>query len=123
VIGVAERSTSRDLVASPLGFALHWGLPIVAMLAVIGVPHPAKTWVWVGALVWMGGACLWNARRCGRRHCYWTGPFFLVMILPVLGYGYGVLPLGAEGWKWLGIFIGVGAVLITALTERGGRYS
>lgn len=113
----------RDLVATPLGFALHWGLPIAAMLAVIGVPHPVKTWVWVAALVWMGGACLWNARRCGRRHCYWTGPFFLVMTLPVLAYGYGVVPLGIDGWKWLGIAIGVGAVLITAITERGGKYS
>ena len=93
------------------------------MLAVIGVPHPVKTWVWVAALVWMGSACLWNAHRCGRRHCYWSGPFFLVMILPVLAYGYGVVPLDIDGWKWLGISIGVGAVLITAITERGGRYS
>ena len=122
-MAMAGPGKSRDLVASPLGFALHWGLPILAMLAVLGVSHPVKTWVWVAALVWMGGACLWNARRCGRRHCYWTGPFFLAMMLPALAYGYGVMPLGAEGWKWLGLAIGIGAVLITAITERGGRYT
>lgn len=116
------QSKSRDLVASPLGFALHWGLPILATLAVIGVPHPAKTWVWVTALVWMGGACLWNARRCGRRHCYWTGLFFLLMTLPVLAHGYGVVTLGAEGWKWLGLSIGIGTVVITVITERHGKY-
>ncbi len=120
---MSDPKNSRDLVASPIRFALHWGLPFLTMLAVIGVPHPVKTWVWVAALIWMGGACLWNARRCRRRHCYWTGPFFLVMALPVLAYGYGVAPLGADGWIWLGISIGVGAVLITAITERGGKYS
>lgn len=113
----------RDLVASPLGFALHWGLPILAMLAAIALSHPVKTWIWVTALVWMGGACLWNAHRCGRRHCYWTGPFFLVMTLPVFAHGYGFVSLGAEGWKWLGLAIGGGAVAITALTERGGKYT
>lgn len=93
------------------------------MLATIGSPPMIKTWVWVGALVWMGGACLWNARRCGRRHCYWTGPFFLVMALPVLAYGYGYAPLGPQGWTWLGLAIGIGSVLITGVTERGGKYS
>lgn len=34
--------------------------------------------------------------------------FFLLMTLPVLGYGYGLLPLGTEGWKLLGAAIGVG---------------
>ena len=116
-------SKTRDLVASPFSFALHWGVPIFAMLAAIGVPHPVKTWIWGAALLWMGGACLWNARRCGRRHCYWTGPFFLAMTLPVLAHGYGVLSFGTDGWKWLGLTIGLGAVLITAMTERGGKYS
>ncbi|MEQ9040267.1 MAG: hypothetical protein RIE24_18115 [Silicimonas sp.] len=119
---MAERSRSRGLLASPLGFAVHWGLPILFMLAVTGVPHPVKTWVWAVALVWMGGACLWNARRCRRRHCYWTGPFFLLMTLPVLAYGYGIVTLGDEGWKWLGLSIGVGTVVITAITERHGKY-
>ncbi len=120
---MADLKSSRDLAASPVGFALHWGLPIIGMLSVISLPHPVKTWIWVAALVWMGGACLWNAWRCGRRHCYWTGPFLLLMTLPVLAYGYGVLPLGAEGWKWLGISIGIGAALITAITERSRKYS
>lgn len=113
----------RDFLASLPGTLIAWGLPVLAMVAVIGVPHPVKTWVWAGALAWMGIACLWNARRCKRRHCYWTGPFFLVMTLPVLGYGYGLLPLGGEGWKWLGAAVGLGAFGLIALTERGDRYS
>lgn len=113
----------QDFLATLPGALIAWGLPVAAMVAVIGVPHPVKTWVWVAGLAWMGGACLWNARRCGRRHCYWTGPFFLVMAAPVLGYGYGFLPLGPGGWKWLGAAIGIGAFGLAAWTERGGRYS
>lgn len=119
---MSDPSPSRDLAATPLGFALHWGPPILAMLAAITLAHPLKTWVWVAALVWMGGLCLWNARRCGRRHCFWTGPFFLTMTLPVLAYGYAILPLGPDGWKWLGMSIGLGAIVLTAITERRGRY-
>ena len=45
------------------------------------------------------------------------------MTLPVLALGYGFVSLGAEGWKWLGLAIGGGATAITALAERGGKYS
>lgn len=113
---------NRDFLASLRGTLIAWGVPIAAMVAVIGVPHPVKTWVWVAALGWMGAACLWNARRCGRAHCYWTGPFFLLMTLPVLAHGYGLLPLGSGGWKWLGAAIGLGAFGLTAWSERSGRY-
>lgn len=120
---MATNRNIRDLVVSPLGFTLNWGLPILAMLAVIWAPHPVKTWVWVAALLWMGGACLWNAQRCGRKHCYWTGPFFLIMALPVLAHGYQFMSLGTEGWKLLGLTTGVGAAAITVLTERSGKYT
>ena len=115
-------SDRPDFLSTLPGVLIGWGLPIAAMFLVIGVPHPVKTWVWVAALIWMGTACLWNARRCKRRHCFWTGPFFLLMTLPVLAYGYGIVTLGDEGWKWLGLSIGIGAVLITAITERHGKY-
>ena len=35
--------------------------------------------VWPGLLTFMGVTCLVNARHCGRIHCYFTGPFFLVL--------------------------------------------
>jgi len=37
--------------------------------------------------------------RCGRVHCYFTGPFLLAMSGASILYGAGVLPLGANGWK------------------------
>ena len=34
---------------------------------------------WPVAFTWMGIACVFNATRCGRMHCYFTGPFFLLL--------------------------------------------
>ncbi|TCD16730.1 hypothetical protein E0D97_01965 [Oricola cellulosilytica] len=102
---------------------LHWGIPIGAMVATIGVPHPGKTLVWIAALVWMGAACLMNARRCGRTHCYFTGPFFIVMTIPVALHGFEVVWLGPDGWKWLALTIGgLGGALWCGTEKLMGTY-
>ena len=44
------------------------------------------------------------------------------MALAVLAYGYGLVDLRSQGWKWLGAVIGIGAWAIAAITEREGRY-
>lgn len=93
------------------------------MLLAIPLPDAPKTAIWVIALAWMGSACLLNARRCGRVHCRYTGPFLLAMILPVAAHGVGLLPLGDQGWRWLGLTIGAGAAAIWWLSElKMGRY-
>lgn len=63
-------------------------------------------------LVWMGIACLKNAWRCGRTHCRFTGPFFLVMAALVIGYGSGRLQLGPYGWVIIGATTFIGNALI-----------
>ena len=111
------------MVAGGVTFALHWGLPVAAMLGVIPLQHPTKTWVWLAALVWMGLACLRNARRCARTHCYFTGPFFLAMTIPASLHGFGIWSLGDDGWRWLGMAIGIGGGGIWCVTEKlWGRY-
>ena len=91
--------------------------------AIIGAPPPIRTPAWVLFLVWMGAACLANARRCGRTHCHLTGPFFLVMAAAVLAHGAGLLPLGRYGWAWLGATTAAGAALLWSASEALlGRY-
>src|SRR6266581_7899804 len=75
---------SRDWLRSPRTNLLAWWLPQAAILAGLLVPVPVRSVIWIIALIWMGTACILNARRCGRTHCRYTGPYYLVMIAPVL---------------------------------------
>ena len=121
---MADKDFDTDSLKRVRSFVLYWGIPIAAIVVAIWLDQPVKTWVWVTGLSWMGTACILNARKCGRTHCYYTGPFFLIMILPVYLHGSGVVPLGDNGWKWLGLAVGLGGYGITAFTERKfGKYS
>ncbi|HEY6944394.1 MAG TPA: hypothetical protein VI431_04580 [Candidatus Acidoferrum sp.] len=118
---------SRDILKSPwLTFALFW-LPGIAIAITAGIhignSSVWRTIVWTPALVIMGAACLVNAARCGRLHCYLTGPFFLLMAIASLLYGLGALPLGRNGWSPLGLTILVGAIALCCLPELfWGKY-
>ncbi len=119
----ANSRQQTDWVASSRGFAIAWGLPIAALIAAVFVEPPAKPLIWAAALVWMGAACLGNAIRCGRMHCYFTGPFFLVMAVVALLHGFEIVSLGEDGWRWLGIVIGAGGWGLWYLPERlWGKY-
>ncbi len=110
---------SRDLLSHPLLTFALFCLPAIAIVAT--APHRVgvgwRTGVWTAALGTMGTACLANAVRCGRLHCYLTGPFLLVMAVVTLLYGLGLLPLGGNGWNVIGLTILVGAIALSCLTE------
>ena len=116
---VEEGRHRRDWVGRPRSYALAWGLPTVALVAAIFMAPPAKTVIWSTALVWMGVACIANAVRCGRTHCYLTGPFFLIMAIVSVLHGSRLLWLGPNGWTWLGFaIVGGGFGLLWFLPER-----
>jgi len=116
---------SRDILSSRRRvFVLYW-LPAIAIV-VAGAPAISNGWrtvVWVVALTIMGAACIVNALRCGRVHCYITGPFFLLMALAALSYGLGILHLGRNGWNLLGLITLIGTIALWYLPEMLlGRY-
>lgn len=110
--------TSRDWLGSTRASLLAWWIPYVAILAGLLAPVRARAAIWIIALIWMGGACILNARRCGRTHCRYTGPYYLVMIFPVLALGAGIFRAGFYEWIALGAFIVAGSKLIWWATER-----
>ncbi len=111
----------KDWASIGRGQLAGWGLPAIAMIAAAGLDLEAL--VWPVALAWMGGACLANARRCGRMHCFFTGPFLLAMAALALAVGLDIVSLGARGWDWIGGGTLAGAVLLYFVPERiWGRY-
>ena len=121
----ATTCKSRDILSSRWRVFLQYWLPAIAIV-VAGVPSISSGWrtvVWTVALATMGVTCLVNALRCGRVHCYLTGPFFLLMALIALSYGLGILHLGGNGWNLLGLMTLIGAIALWCLPEmRLGKY-
>ena len=110
---------SRDMLSNPLPAIALFCLPVIAIVATShrNVSAGWRTTVWTAALAIMGTACVVNAARCGRVHCYVTRPFFLGMAVVTLLYGVGVIPLGANGWNVIGLTTLVGAIALCCLPE------
>jgi hypothetical protein len=98
---------------------LLWCLPIgiILLTGQFGGGGWVITAGWTLSLLVMGSACLVNARSCGRMHCYFTGPFFLVMAVVTLMYGLHLLPLGTHGWSYIGDVLLVGGASLCVLPE------
>jgi hypothetical protein len=80
--GAGPRSaSSQSCQASDLACgnsaAVLWYLPAIAVVAGLSWTQ-ARLWLWVPAFLIMGAACVINAARCGRLHCYITGPIYLL---------------------------------------------
>src|SRR5262249_28699946 len=96
-----QHCEQRDWAGDWSTLAAVWGLPTVAMLLALLLGPLWRAVAWIAMLAWMGGACVATARRCGRTHCRYTGPFFLGMGGLVAAPIAGLLPLGRE--PWLGV--------------------
>lgn len=114
----------KDWAGSFRAYAVVWGMPLLVIVAGAFVDVHIRTAIWTAALIWMGAACLLNARRCGRTHCRFTGPFYLILIVPVLLLGFGLLPLDPYAWWILGAAILFGGKIIWWATEAvWGKFS
>ena len=114
-----------DLLSKRLTSLLLWWVPITALIAtaVLDISSLTRTLAWTVSLLMMGVACLFNASRCGRVHCYFTGPFFLLLAVASFLHGLGMVSLGPHGWGGLGITLLVGAFILAYLPERiWGKY-
>ena len=120
----ARMQVAQDWLGNARASVLAWGLPHAAIVLGLAVDPVARMIIWIVALVWMGAACILNARHCGRTHCRFTGPYYLLMTIPVLIFGSGMVAVGFSAWVVLGAVIIVGSKTIWWATERAwGKFS
>src|SRR5262249_16877532 len=123
-VETATPQRSTDWAGSVRSYGLLWGVPVSAIVVGLLIDVPARTFIWIIALGWMGTACILNGRRCGRTHCRFTGPYYLAMIIPVLALGSGIVSFGLSAWLALAVLIILGSKLIWWGTERAwGKFS
>lgn len=108
-------SSELDLLRSRWARWLLWIGPWVLIIGTRQTGNITHTVSWAVAFTVAGVACLVNARRCGRRHCFYTGPIYLLAALASLLHGLHFLPLGQHGWDWI---LGAAAA-VTVLTCCG----
>ena len=115
---------AQDWLRSPHTNLLAWWIPQAAIVAALFAPMAIRTAIWIVALIWMGTACIMNAKRCGRTHCRYTGPYYLAMIVPVLILASDIVSADFYGWLVLGVLILGGSKVIWWTTERAwGKFS
>jgi hypothetical protein len=111
----------KDLSAEPMPFLWAWGVPMFILVATnfVGdyVPVNIIVLVIVASFIWMGMACVWNAKRCRRRHCYYSGPIFLLGAMASLLVGFRLVDFGADG-----LSIVIGMTILAALSTYGSEF-
>lgn len=111
--------SSRDLTRS-FWARVFWKLPIVLLIAG-GAWQQGGVWLWVVAFTVMGAGCLANAARCGRTHCYVTGPLFVLVAIWCLFSALGMTPSPMHSDTVLLVVVAV--VVLAHLAEIPlGRY-
>jgi hypothetical protein len=115
--GCQSGCKANDLVGSRLGWIV-WGVPSV--LFVVGIAwDAARTWLWIPSFVVAGSACLANASRCGRLHCFLTGPLFL---LAAIATGADVAGILTIDWRFTLMAVIGGTAIGYGIEWLRGRY-
>ncbi len=117
---------TRDLLSHRRTTILVYVVPTVAIVATsVGwVGEVVVMVVWTLGFAVMAIACVVNAVRCGRVHCYFTGPFLVLLAAASLLHGLHVVSLGPNGWEWLGVVAIAGTLVLLTVPERiWGRYA
>ena len=119
-----ETSTAMpsDLVGNKRVHFLLWRLPWIAVVASLLLKDSSlKGGIWTSAFTQMGVACVANASGCGRMHCYFTGPLYLLAAVASYLRGSGRISLP---WPALAAGTGIGICAFWWLPERlWGRYT
>lgn len=102
----------NDLVERNVSWLL-WRVPMLAFVVGAFLTPPARPLLWVPAFLIAGVSCVVNARRCGRLHCFITGPLYLLAALATTL---------AAPWGWVAIGVVGGTIAAYAVEHGRGKY-
>ncbi len=108
---MSESCRQKDLIRSRLLLAML-GLSAALVAAQI-FWRGAHDWFSIALLSSWAVFCAANARRCGRRHCYFTAPILAVSALAILLLELGVMDF--PGY-WINVFL-IGGIALSCLAE------
>jgi len=114
---VTEQCKTDDWVANKNRFIFNGALP-ACLIAISGFLSPIPIYtgiIWTSALAWMGFACLRNAKKCGRMHCFFSAPFFL--IAGGISFLIGLQWIQLISFRDLGIILLIGTPIVCILPE------
>jgi hypothetical protein len=115
---MAESCSHQDLARRRIGLLL-WGAPWAVVVFGACAGDLTRAFLWAPSFTVMGIACVLNARRCGRLHCYVTGPLFLLAAVATALVAFDVVRV-APWWIMWGAVTGT---LLAHLPEWvRGRY-
>ena len=115
---MSEKYANNDLVGTRVAWVV-WYLPSLLLVAGMFWSN-GRLWLWTPALLVAGMACVVNAARCGRLHCYFTGPLYLLGAAYIVLADFKLLPL--RPFWFLAVL--VTASLISQLVEAPlGKYA
>jgi hypothetical protein len=111
-----------DLVSNKRAYFLLWRVPWLAIVASLPVNDSSlKAGIWTTAFAQMGIACIANATGCGRLHCFFTGPWYLLAAAASFLRGSGRLSIP---WPALAGLTGLGICALWWLPEKAwGTYA
>lgn len=83
----------KDWTAHCSGQVFWWALPLVVGISagLFNLSLADTGFVWAGVLAWMGTGCVLNAWRCGRLHCFFSGPVLWGGAIAAVLIGFRVL--------------------------------
>jgi hypothetical protein len=109
---VSEACARNDLVERNVSWLL-WRVPMLAFVIGAFVAPPGRLLLWAPAFLVAGISCLVNARRCGRFHCFMTGPLYLLA---------AVATVAAAPWGWIAVSVVGGTIAAYAVEYGCGKY-
>lgn len=109
---VSEACARNDLVERNVSWLL-WRVPMLAFVVGAFLTPTARTVIWVPAFLVAGVSCVVNASRCGRFHCFMTGPLYLLAAAATVA----TAPSG-----WIAFSVVGGTIAAYALEFGRGKY-